>query len=137
MICAGVIARAGFPQRPQCLATGIILLVFFAVTAYLHMLFLAERVDHAHAYAVQTARYLVSSAAELSARMQNGHSHLHGRNTVLFVNIHRNTASVVPYGYRIVGMQRNLDFRAVARQCLIYTVVHKLRHQVMQTPLIR
>ena len=97
---------------------------------------LRQRVDAAHAHAVQAARDLVAVLVELAAGVQLGQRDL-GRTAlglVLVVHLHagRNAAAVVDDADRVVAVDRDDDVVAVAGQRLVDRVVDHLEHQVVQ-----
>ncbi len=56
------------------------------------------------AYTVQTTGYLVSAAAELTARMQDRKYDFNRRNTCLFLDVNRNATSVILYCYELSAL---------------------------------
>jgi hypothetical protein len=90
-----------------------------------------ERVDHAHADAVETAGHLVSAATELPAGVQHGVNHLEG---VLAGRVapHRDPAPVVLDDDRAVRPDRDVDTGRVARHGLVDRVVDDLPDEVVQ-----
>ena len=93
---------------------------------------LGQRVNAGHTHAVQTAAYLVSAAAELTARVQLGKTQFHRRYAFLFVNAAGNTASVVFDGKRTVFVYGNIYVIAVTCQRFVDRVIYNLDGQVMQ-----
>ena len=81
---------------------------------------------------MQSTRHLIGALIELAARVKHGHGDFEAGFFLGFVHVHRNAPSVVHYGYRIVGIDRQLDRRTVPRQRLVDRVVHDLVHEVMQ-----
>ena len=98
---------------------------------------LRERVHAAHADAVQAARYLIASAAELAAGVQHGQGNGQGVFAGLFVQAHGDAAAVVAHGDGIIPVYDDLDVRAEARQRLVDRVVNDLGHQMVQSARIR
>src|SRR5690606_10877185 len=113
-------------------AVGVALLVDLAIPADGEGQRGRQGVDHRHTYAVQTAGDLVGVVVELTTGVQHSHDDLGGRNTFLFMNIDRNTATVVLYGNGFVGVDDDADFRTVTSQSLIDGVIHQLKDHVMQ-----
>ena len=134
---AGAVGLADDLQVIQHLAALIFLLVDFAVLIDVDLHMAGQRVNDRRAHAMQTAGYLVSSAAELAARMQDGQADLDSRTPNLGMNADRKAASVVLNGAGAVFMQRNDDFGAEARQCFIHRVIDDFVYQMMQTALVR
>ena len=71
-----------------------------------------ERVDAAHAHAVQSAGDFVAVGIELAAGVQLGHDDLGRRDAFLLVHVHRNAAAVVDHGDRIVVVDGDVDLGA-------------------------
>ena len=63
-----------------------------------------QGVDDRGAHAVQTARDLVTAAAEFAARVQFGVDHLERRDPLFGVDARRDAASVVGDRYAVVGV---------------------------------
>ena len=95
--------------------------------------FFGKRIYDGRADTVQTARDLISAAAEFSARVQNCKYNLNRRYAFLGVNTDRNTTAVIGYRYGIVGIYVDLDFGTVAGKRLIYGVVHNFINKMVQT----
>ncbi len=112
-----------------------------AVAAHRQAQPFGQRVDAGHTDAVQAARDLVAVLVELAAGVQLGHRDFRGAapGLVLVVELDavRNATAVVDDRDRVVGMDRDLDFRAVAGQRLVDGVVQHLEHEVMQAGAIR
>ena len=81
---------------------------------------------------METARHLVSVAAELTACMQDGEYDLDSGDLFLGMLIDGDTATVVPNGDRVVFADPNLDFAAVTRKRLVDGVVDNLVHEMME-----
>ena len=82
---------------------------------------------------MQTARDLVAATlAELAAGVQDGQHDLDGRALLLLHDRDRDAAAVVDDRHRVVGVDRDLDARAVARQRLVDRVVDDLVDEVVQ-----
>ena len=93
---------------------------------------LGKGVDDRDAYSVQAAGDFVALRVELAARVQDGHDHFCGGAALLFVHVHRDAASVVGHGHRVVGMNNYIHAVAEARQRLVHRVVHHLPHEMVQ-----
>ena len=103
-----------------------------AVAADLDVEPVRERVDAAHADAVEAAGDLVGVLVELAARVEDGHHDLDGRLALGRVHLDRDAAAVVDDGDRVVLVDRDLDVVAVARERLVDGVVHDLVDEVVQ-----
>ena len=108
--------------------------VAHAVHGVLQLQPLGQRVDDRCADAVQTARDLVSAAAEFSARVQDGVNNLRRGDALLGVYSGGDSAPVILHRDAVVGVDGHGDPVAVSRQRLVYGVIHNLVHQVMQSP---
>ena len=98
---------------------------------------LGERVDAGHAHAVQTARYLVSAAAEFAARVKFGQHDFDGGFSLFFYHADGYASSVVRDAHRAVGKYLDRDVRAVACKRLVYGVVNDFRHEMMKSARVR
>ena len=104
-----------------------------AVAADLDVEALGERVDDRHADAVQSAGDLVAAAlAELPAGVQDGQHDLDRGPALLLHDRHRDPPPVVDDRHRVVGVDRDRDGVAVARQRLVDGVVYDLVDEVMK-----
>ena len=106
---------AGLPQFAGGLALGIRLFPGETVAPDFEIEFFTERVDAAHADAVQSSGNLVGVAVELAAGVQGGHDDLRGGN-FFAVDIHvvdGNAAPVVDYGNGVVEVDGDIDFVGV------------------------
>ncbi|MNP93800.1 hypothetical protein D3C85_63270 [compost metagenome] len=96
----------------------------------------AQRVHAGDAHAVQAARDLVAVLVELAAGVQFGERDFSGRalGLVLVVHLHArgNAAAVVGDGDRVVGVDRDDDVVAMARERFVDGVVHHFEHEVVQ-----
>jgi hypothetical protein len=93
----------------------------------------STRVDDRDADAVQAAGDLVAAAvAELAAGVQDGQHDLDGRLALLLHRRDGDAAAVVDDRDRVVGVDRDVDAVAVARERLVDGVVHDLVDQVVQ-----
>ena len=81
---------------------------------------------------MKAAGYLIASAAELAAGVQNGVYHLQGRPAGLLLDIHGDAAAVIGNGDGVAGVDGDGDLRAVSGQGLVDGVVHDLIHQMVQ-----
>ena len=91
-----------------------------------------QRIRHADAHAMQTARKAVRPAlalVELSPGVQTGVDQFDDRRVFLRVHAERDATAVVVDGHRSVGMQRDLDLFSMAGQGFVGRVVqHFLDH---------
>ena len=95
--------------------------------------FLAERVHAGDAYAVQSAGNLVSGGVEFSSSMQLGHDDLRRGDALIFVDIDRNTATVIDYRDRIVVVNDYVNFRGKTRHRFIYGIIDDFIYEMVQT----
>src|SRR5690606_41961264 len=100
-----------------------------ATTANRQYQLLGQCVDHGNTYTVQTTRNLVGVVVELTAGMQNGHDHFGSRYTV-FMDINRDTTTVIARGDGFVGMDGDGDISAVASERLVDGDIHHREHHV-------
>jgi len=91
-----------------------------------------QRVHHGHPDPVQPAGHLVGAVIEFPARVQHGHNDLGRRAAFLGVDIHRNSAAVIGDGHRLVGVDRDDNAIAMAREGLVDGVVDDLENHVVQ-----
>ena len=117
-------------------ALGILLPIDLSVTIDFDLHVVAQRVDAAHAHAVQAAADLVGVLIELAASVQHRHHHLECRAVLLLVHVHWDAASVVFDGDGVVRVDADIDAGAEARQSLVDRVVHHLVYQVVQATLV-
>ena len=82
-------------------------------------------------HTVKTAGNRVTAAAELTARVQDGHNDLNRRLVLGRVLINGNTASVIDDANAAIGQDRDLNVVRVASQGLVNGVIYNLIHQVM------
>src|SRR5436305_1298569 len=93
---------------------------------------LGEGVDHRDADAVEAAGDLVGVLVELTARVQLGHDDLGRRPSLFLVDVDRDAAAVVLHRHRVVGVDGDVDPRAVARLGLVDRVVDHLEDHTVQ-----
>ena len=82
-------------QRIHRFAALIALFIYLSIAADLNLQPLGKSIYNRCAYAVQTAGYLVSAAAELAARMQDRKYDLNRRKSGFFLSINRDTTTVI------------------------------------------
>jgi len=91
-----------------------------------------QGVDDRDADAVESAGDLVGLVVEFAAGVKDGHDHF-GRRLLFFrVHGHRDAATVVEDGHRVVHVDEDLDVLAEAGQGLIDGVVDDFVNQVME-----
>ncbi len=130
---------AGFSQLAGGLALRVSLLPGETVAPDFQFQFFAERVDAAHAHAVQSAGNFVGIGVELAARVQRGHHDLCGGN-FFAVDVHvvdGNAAAVVDDGDGIVEMNGDFDLVGVTGERLVNRVIDNFVDQVMQAEFAR
>ena len=115
--------------------------VHFAVAAHGQLQQFGQAVDAGYADAVQAAGHLVRVLVELAAGVQFGHHDFGGAalRVVLVVHLQagRDAAAVVGDRDRVVGVDGDVDFGAVAGQRFVDRVVQHFEHQVMQAGAVR
>ncbi len=103
-----------------------------AVALDLQLHRLRKGVDHRDADAVESARDLVGVLVELTPGMELGHDDLGRRPAFLAVEVHRDAAAVVLHRHRVVGVDDDVDARAVAGLRLVHRVVDDLEDHVVE-----
>ena len=83
---------------------------------------------------MQSAGYLVSPTAELTAGMKDRKDDFDCRKSRFFLDIDRNSPSVIDNGDGIVGIDLYIDGIAVSRKGLIHRVVYDLIYQMVKSP---
>ena len=96
-----------------------------------------QRVDARDADAVETARDLVVGAVELAARVEDRQHHLERRTLLRRMHVDRDAAAVVLDGERAVGIDDDVDHRAIAGERLVNRVVDHFVHEVVIAALSR
>ena len=93
----GVVAPylADLLQRRDLFAVGEGHVVFLAVALDPHLQMLRQGVDHRHANPMQSAGEAVILVGKLAARVQSGEDHLHARQPLFGMNVHRHPPAVV------------------------------------------
>ena len=82
---------------------------------------------------MQTAGDFVGAFIKLTTSVEHCHHDLQRAHPLFFVDIHRDTATIVLHNDRVVFTDRHLDAGAVACQSLVNRVVHCFVDQVVQT----
>ena len=103
------------------------------VTIHPHLELLRQSVHHRHAHAVETPRHLVAVLVELAARVQDRERDFDAGLLLGLVHVDRNAAAVVHHRDGVVGVNRDVDLRAVPGQRFVDRIVHHLVHQVVQS----
>lgn len=85
--------------------------------------------------AVQTARNLISAAAEFTACVQYRIYDCSGTYLLLGVNTRRNTTSVIRNLYNVTGEYLYVNFCTIACECLVNSIIDYLVYKVVQTAL--
>ena len=75
---------------------------------------------------MQPSRNLVSVGVEFAARVKFGHHHLGGGSFLLLMVVHRDAATVIDNGDRVIHVDGDLDRVAEPRQRFVYGVVNHL-----------
>ena len=81
--------------------------------------------------AVQTTRYLVATSAKFTSGMEHCEDRLNSWATRSFLNINRNTASIINNGNRIICLNENFNFIRKSCQRLVNRVIDNFPHQMM------
>ena len=95
-----------------------------------------NRIDALCAHAMQPARNLICTFAELAASMQVGQDQFQGRHVMLGVHVDRNPATIILYRTGSVVVHVDLDLRAIARQCLVDRIVQYLKNAMMKASFV-
>ena len=82
---------------------------------------------------MQAAGDLVRVVVELSARVQYGHDDLGGRPALFPMHVDGDAPAIVDHPDRFIAVDGDLDFRAVARERLVYRIVDGLEDHVVQS----
>src|SRR5690606_14347066 len=130
---AGIaLADAAHDLKPaRRFAAGEVHAVLVAVALDVDLEPARQRVDHAHADAVQAAGEGVVAVVELAARVQPGQDQFDAGDLLLGVHVHGHAAAVVGNLAGAVGEQDDLDFAGVARKGLVDRVVDHFLGQVV------
>ena len=118
-------------QRRGAVAVGEGHVVLAALALDEHVDPRRQRVDHAHADAVQAAAEGVVLVAELAAGMQLGEDQLDARHAFFRVDVHRHAATVVGHLAAAVGVQDHGNLARVAGQGFVDAVVDDFLGQVV------
>src|SRR5699024_2863758 len=106
-------------KRIHDLSSLISLPVNLSLVADIHLQPYGQCIDNRSAHTVQTAGYLVSAAAELTACVKNGEDNLYSGNPFFLVDAHRDPSSVIPHSDGVIFIYKYLNGIAVARECFI------------------
>ncbi len=129
---AALVGRADDRQRRLRHAHPVFLMVVVAVAMNVEHQHFRQRVDHRHADAMQTAGDLVTTAAELTAGMQDRHDHFGCRAAFFLVDVDRNAATVVGDGDAAIELQGHGDLGAVPGKRFVDRIVDDFEHHVVQ-----
>ena len=117
----------------RILASEVFLLVDPAVSSDLYDHVCGQRVNYRSTYSVESAGYLVSSAAELTAGVQLCVDDLNSRDSHLRMDVYRHSTSVVLDGDRVVFFDSYLYMFTKSCQRFIDRVVHDLVYEMMES----
>ena len=120
-------------QRACISSLSVFLVIYLAVSSDLNFHLGGKSVNYRCTYAMETAGYLVSPAAEFTAGMEHSMDNFHSRDTHLGMLVYRHTTSVIFDGDGIVLIDGNFDVFAVSCESFIYTVIYDLIDKVMKT----
>src|SRR5204863_4062409 len=129
------VARAELPDGRRRLAADVFLAEDGAVAGRLDTHPLGERVDDAHADAVQPAGHLVAATAELAAGVEDGVDDLE-RILARRVLPDRHAAAVVDDLDHAVGVEGDRDRGRMTGHRLVDRVVDDLPDEVVQTAIV-
>ncbi len=129
----GPIRIADHCQRSCWHAHMVFLLMDLAIAVDGNRQGFGKCVHHGHADPVEAAGDLVGIVIKLTASMQHRHDHLGRRYPLIRVHIHGDATPVIIDRDRVIAMQDNVDFIAMACQRLIDGIIDHLEHHVMQS----
>ena len=109
-------------------------IVYFPVTTHFYIHVFAKSINYRYTNTVKSTRYLVAITAKFSAGMKNSKNNLNSWLTS-FMNIYRNTTTIIYYSYTIILMNSNFDIIAISSQGFIDRVIHYFIYQMMKTTL--
>ena len=131
---AGVVALADAGQLRDGIAALETLCPDLTAARNLDLEVFRQRVHDRGTHAVQTAGDLVAAAAELAARVQHRQHDRDRRKPQLFVQLDRDTATVVAHRDDIAGQNLHVDIRAETGERFVDGIVDDLVHQVVKPP---
>src|SRR6185295_4689081 len=84
-----------------------------------------ERVNHRCSHSVKTSGHFVAGVfpAEFTSGVKHGHDGLKSRDFGLFMDVDRNTSSVVHHSHAVAGKKTDLDVVCMAAHGLVAGVV--------------
>ncbi len=129
---AALVARTDHRQRRDRITETVLLAVFVSFPVDGQVQHFGKGVDDRHADAVQAARHLVRRVVEFATGVQDGEDHLGRGDPLPRMDIHRNSTAVVRHGDRLIGVDRDLDVRAVAGQRFVDRVVDDFENHVVE-----
>ncbi len=92
----------------------------------------SQRIDHRYADTVQTARCIISFAAEFTARMQRRHNHFKGGFVFIFrVRVNRNTAPIIAHGQAIALHELDFDKAGMTGHRFVHRIVDDLGEEMV------
>ena len=133
LACAAQVGLSYNVHAGDGFAAGIFLTIDFPVAEHLGHHLCAQCVHTGNAHTVQTTAHFVASLVKLASGMQDRHDHLQSTLVLLLVHVNRDASSVVLDGDALVGIDGDLNMRAVAGQGLVDGVVHRLVDKVVET----
>ncbi len=81
---------------------------------------------------MQATGNLIGVIIKFSARVQNRHDNFRSRLAFLGMDIHRDAATIIGYGNRVIRMQDNINAITVPSQRFIDSVIHHFENHVMK-----
>ena len=134
---AAALGGTGFFELAGWLALRVRLLPGKTIAPDFQIQPMGKRVHATDANPVQTAGNLIAVAIEFAARVQHGHHHLRGRQTLAidFHLVDGDAAAIVDNGDGVVVVDGDLDLVGIAGQGFVDRVVHHFVHQVMKPQL--
>ena len=130
---AFLLGRTHFFERLHAFTQMKFHLVFFAISMDSQFEPIRQCIDHRYAHAVQTAGDFVAVLIEFTTGMQLSHDDLCRTATklIIFVNVGRNTTTIIRDRYRVIWMNGDNDVVAVAGKCLVNCVIQNFKHHMV------
>ena len=82
---------------------------------------------------MKTAGYFITAISELTTCVKDGKYNLYCRKSCFFLDIYRNSTSIINYGNGIVRINGHINGIAVSCQRLIHCVIYDLINQMMES----
>ncbi len=120
-------------QRITYLSPFVPLSVELSLAADRNLQPFGKRIDDRSSHSMESAGYLISSAAEFSARVQDCEYHLHCRLSRFMIDPGWDPSPVIFHCDGIICMNRHLDVSAVPGKRLINGIIHDLIYQMMKS----